>query len=237
MKKIISLCLLMAYGCISVMAGQDAKEYKTYVKDNHRVYYCTSQGISIVVDPSPRGLFEPHITIINDSGHDFVFEPKEIRAYAYAAPGNTYKETRYRVERFLEKGGDASLLEQDPLDIYTPEKYMRKTNSAFWWGNILTETIVAGVEAIGPQDADTRYLNEISREKRIDEASYDNKQELKRIEEGYWRANTIFDHSEHNGFIAVKPVKSSYLILDIPVDGETYRFVINDWQYTMGNAM
>ena len=80
MKKIISLCLLMAYGCLSVMATQDAKEYKTYVKDNHRVYYCTSQGISIVVDPSPRGLFEPHITIINDSGHDFVFEPKEIRA-------------------------------------------------------------------------------------------------------------------------------------------------------------
>ena len=95
MKKIISLCLLMAYGCLSVMATQDAKEYKTYVKDNHRVYYCTNQGISIVVDPSPRGLFEPHITIINDSGHDFVFEPKEIRAYAYAAPGNTYKETRY----------------------------------------------------------------------------------------------------------------------------------------------
>ena len=105
---------------------------------------------------------------------------------------------------------------------------MRKATSAYWWGNILTETIVAGVEAIGPQDADTRYFNEINREKRIDETSYNNKQELKRIEEGYWRANTIFDHSEHNGFIAVKPVKTSYLILDIPVDGETYRFVINN---------
>lgn len=228
MKKIISLCLLIACCCLDVMASQETKEYKTYVKDNHHVYYCSYQGMNVVVDPTPGGLFEPHITIINDSGHDFVFEPDKIRAYAYAVPNNTYKETRYRVERFLEQGGDASLLEQDSLSIYTPEKYKKKTSSTYWWSSLLTETIVAGIEAVGSQDADTRNLYDVNRERRIDEANYDHQKELKRIEEGYWRTNTIFDHSEHNGFIAIKPVKSSYLILDIPVDGETYRFVISD---------
>lgn len=56
-------------------------------------------------------------------------------------------------------------------------------------------------------------------------------QEIKRIREQYWRANTIFDGEEHEGFIAIKPVKSQYLILDIPVNGENFHFIINNKKY------
>jgi hypothetical protein len=103
MKKLIS-SLLMAFVCIGAMAEQDTKEYKTYVKNDHHVFYCSHNGILVVVDPTIGGLFEPHITIINDSGHEFLFEPKKIKVSAYAIPGNTHKGTRYRTERFLSRG-------------------------------------------------------------------------------------------------------------------------------------
>jgi len=227
MKKVIT-CLLMTFCCINIFAEQDAKDYKTFVKDDHHVYYCSYHGICVIVDPTAGGLFEPHITIINNSGHDFVFEPKMIKAFAYAAPYNTSKDTRYRVDMYLERGGDASKLEQDELTIYSPEKYMKKSNRAHWWGNLLAETVIAGVEAIGPQDAQTRYFNQERREDRMKEADTERQQEMKRISEGYWRANTIFNHSEHNGFIAIKPIKSSYLILDIPIENENFHFVIDN---------
>lgn len=218
----MTLCVL------NTIAEQDAKEYKSFVKNDYRVFYCSHQGICVIVDPTAGGLFEPHITIINNSGREFVFEPKQIKAFAYAAPNNNNKGTRYRVERYIERGGDVSKLEQDQLDIFSPEKYMRKSDNAQWWGNLFAESIVAGVEAIGPQDAQTRYFNQARREDRMAEANDERQQEFKRISEGYWRANTIFDHSEHEGFIAIKPVKSSYLILDIPIENETFHFVIDN---------
>jgi len=228
MKKLLSLCLLMSFCVLNVMAEKDQKEYKTFVKNDYHVFYCSYQGICVIVDPTAGGLFEPQITIINNSGREFVFEPKKIKAFAYAAPHNTYKETRYRVDQYLEHGGDTSKLLQDSLAIYSPEKYMKKTNNTHWWGNLLGETIVAGIEALGPQDADARFLNQIRREDRIEEADHERQQELKRISEGYWRANTIFNRSEHNGFIAIKPVNSSYLILDIPIENEIFHFVIDN---------
>lgn len=228
MKKLFLICLLMTLCVLNTTAEQDAKEYKSFVKNDYRVFYCSHQGICVIVDPTAGGLFEPHITIINNSGREFVFEPKQIKAFAYAAPNNNNKGTRYRVERYIERGGDVSKLEQDQLDIFSPEKYMRKSDNAQWWGNLFAESIVAGVEAIGPQDAQTRYFNQARREDRMAEANDERQQEFKRISEGYWRANTIFDHSEHKGFIAIKPVKSSYLILDIPIENETFHFVIDN---------
>ena len=62
----------------SVTAQTDQKEYKTFVKNDHHVYYCTHNGVTVVVDPTVDGLFEPHITIINESGHEFLFEPRRL---------------------------------------------------------------------------------------------------------------------------------------------------------------
>ena len=227
MKKLIS-SLLMAFVCIGAMAEQDTKEYKTYVKNDHHVFYCSHNGILVVVDPTIGGLFEPHITIINDSGHEFLFEPKKIKVSAYAIPGNTYKGTRYRTERFLSKG-DTLCFEKDELQVYTPEKYTKKRVNSMWWSDFLGEVLVAGVETLASTgDKRTEYWNDVRRDRRNQEAEAERKAERERISEGYWKANTIFDCSEHEGFIAIKPVKTQYIILDIPVDGENFHFLIDN---------
>ena len=96
---------------------------------------------------------------------------------------------------------------------------------------VLTETIVAGIEQLGPQDDVTRMENALDRRDRTNEFEKAHDEALKRIDEGYWKANTIFDGSEHQGFIAIKPVKTTYLILDIPVDGEMFHFVVDSKKY------
>lgn len=218
----------MAFVCIGAMAEQDTKEYKTYVKNDHHVFYCSHNGILVVVDPTIGGLFEPHITIINDSGHEFLFEPKKIKVSAYAIPGNTYKGTRYRTERFLSKG-DTLCFEKDELQVYTPEKYTKKRVNSIWWSDFLGEVLVAGVETLASTgDKRTEYWNDVRRDRRNQEAEAERKAERERISEGYWKANTIFDCSEHEGFIAIKPIKSQYIILDIPVDGENFHFLIDN---------
>ena len=227
MKKLIS-SLLMTFVCIGAMAEQDTKEYKTYVKNDHHVFYCSHNGILVVVDPTIGGLFEPHITIINDSGHEFLFEPKKIKVSAYAIPGNTYKGTRYRTERFLSKG-DTLCFEKDELTMYTPEKYTKKRVNSMWWSDFLGEVLVAGVETLASTgDKRTEYWNDVRRDRRNQEAEAERKAERARISEGYWKANTIFNCSEHEGFIAIKPIKSQYIILDIPVDGENFHFLIDN---------
>ena len=227
MNKLIS-SLLMAFVCIGAMAEEDTKEYKTYVKNDHHVFYCSHNGILVVVDPTIGGLFEPHITIINDSGHEFLFEPKKIKVSAYAIPGNTYKGTRYRTERFLSKG-DTLCFEKDELTMYTPEKYTKKRVNSMWWSDFLGEVLVAGVETLASTgDKRTEYWNDVRRDRRNQEAEAERKAERARISEGYWKANTIFNCSEHEGFIAIKPIKSQYIILDIPVDGENFHFLIDN---------
>ena len=184
----------MAFVCCAAMAEQDTKEYGVYVKNDHHVFYCSHNGIHVVVDPTIGGIFEPHITIINETGHNFVFEPQKIKVYAFGIPGNTYKDTRYRVELFLEKG-DTLGLEKDELKLYTPEKYSKKRSNSMWWGDFLGELVVAGVESIGPQDPNSQYWNDVRRERRIEDAEDARQLEKARISEGYWRANTIFDNS------------------------------------------
>ena len=226
MRKLIST-LLMAFVCCAAMAEQDTKEYGVYVKNDHHVFYCSHNGIHVVVDPTIGGIFEPHITIINESGRDFLFEPKNIKVHVFAIPGIDAKSVRYCTERFLNKG-DTLGFEKDELLVYTPEKYSKKRSKSMWWGSFLGEVLIAGVESLTTHDDYDSYWNDVDRRKRIDEDEAERKLELKRISEGYWRANTIFDNSEHEGFIAIKKVKTKYLILDIPVDGENYHFLIDN---------
>lgn len=227
MMKLI-LGLLMAFVCIGAMAEQDTKEYKTFVKNNHHVFYCSHNGIHVVVDPTIGGLFEPHITIINNSGHEFLFEPKKIKVSAYAIPGNTHKGTRYRTERFLSRG-DTLCFEKDELTMYTPEKYTKKKINSMRWDDFFGEVLVVAVETLASSgDKRTEYWNDVRRDRRNQEAEAERVAERTRISEGYWKANTIFNHTEREGFIAIKPIKSQYIILDIPVDGENFHFLIDN---------
>ena len=79
MNKLIISTLLMGFVCLGAMAEVDTKEYRTYVKNDHHVFYSFHNGIHVIVDPTVGGIFEPHITIINESGRDFVFEPQSTK--------------------------------------------------------------------------------------------------------------------------------------------------------------
>ena len=82
MKKIF-LAFLLAVSFVTTATAQDQKVYKTYVKNDRLVHYCNYKGVTVIVDVTESGIFEPQISIINDTGHEFVFEPKKIKAYCY----------------------------------------------------------------------------------------------------------------------------------------------------------
>ena len=237
MKKLF-FSLMMAFVCGGAMAEEDTKEYKTFVKNDYHVFYCSHNGVTVVVDPTQGGIFEPHISIINESCREFIFEPQKITASAFAIPGVSSKSARYRVERFLAKG-DTLGFDKDQLKIYTPEKYIKVENKANFWATLLVG-VVNGAVKVGanalrgddnrsPEErAADRLIEDKYDDRLYQEMSNEHQQEIKRIKEQYWRANTIFDGEEHEGFIAIKPVKSQYLILDIPVNGENFHFIINN---------
>ena len=225
MKKLI-VCLLMALVSAGAMAANDTTEYGVYVKNDHHVFYGMHNGVTVVVDPTPDGIFVPHISIINESGHHFLFEPKKIKVYAFGIPGNTSKDTRYRVERFLERG-DTLGFEKDELAILTPEKFTKKLKNSAWWAYFLSSAVSGAINCIGEDTPEKRYWSRVDSEKRYD-AYQAAREGIEQISEEYWRANTIFNNQEHAGFIAIKRVKTSYLILDIPVDGENFHFLIDN---------
>lgn len=228
MKKVFQLLLFMSLISMNTFGSDDLKEYKTYVKNDRLVHYCNYNGITVVVDVTEGGLFEPSITIINDTGHEILFEPQKIKAYCYAIK-NHGKETRNMLARYFDLGLDKSPLVKDSVVVYTYEKYFRKQKNNIWWGNMLASVIVGGIDAtIEPNTPEGRYWARAHQEEVLENGAVQRRYELQRINDGYWRANTIFDMTEHNGFIGLKKRKSDHIVLEIPVDGEVYTFLIDN---------
>lgn len=234
MKAKLLVTLLFAAISASAMA-QDTKEYKTYVKNDRLVHYCNHNGITIVVDVTYNGLFEPHISIINDTGHEILFEPKKIKAYCYGIKNYAFDGGRNHLTPYFDRGMSLSDLEKkttlvkDSLRIYSFEKYGRKKSNAIFWGNVLASAIVATADAIAePNTPEGRYWTRTHQEEIVAEGEVGRRFELARINEGYWRANTIFDMTEHNGFIGLKKRKTDHIVLEIPVDGEVFTFFVDN---------
>lgn len=226
MKKIF-LALLLAVSFVTTATAQDQKVYKTYVKNDRLVHYCNYKGVTVIVDVTESGIFEPQISIINDTGHEFVFEPKKIKAYCY---GVEYRgsSTRNLLAQYFDLNLDKSPLVKDSLRVYTFEKYANKQSNAIFWGNVLAQTLVATVDAVvQPNTPEARYWARAHQEEIAANGEAARTYELQRINEGYWRANTIFDMTEHSGFIGIKRRKADHIVLEIPVDGEVYSFLID----------
>ena len=226
MKRIVTLWVLMAACCIGTWAT-DGKEYKTYVKNDRLVYYCNYRGITVVVDITEGGLFQPSINIINETGHEFVFEPKKIKAYSYAVDAYP-KERRNLLMRYFDMGFDKSSLVKDSVRVYSADRYLRIRSKAMWWHDLLSEVVASTIDAaVTNNSPESQFVRRIRAEERSEENEATRQAELKCIDENYWRANTIFDNSEHHGFIALKKRKTDHVVLEIPVDGEVFTFLVD----------
>ena len=80
---LVAICLTII--AVSVRAADDGK-VKTYVENGKLVYYCTMDSVTVIVNPNLRGLFEPVISIVNESGEEVLFNPENIKAYTYVFP-------------------------------------------------------------------------------------------------------------------------------------------------------
>lgn len=225
-KYLVAFCLSII--ALSANAADDVR-VKTYVENGKLVYYCTMDSITVVVNPNIRGLFEPVISIINENDEEVIFRPENIKAYTYEFPYIAETPERYQLGDFFLTGGDTSELEKKSLQIYPYKKYRKISARNMWWGNLVTGMANAAVEGavaglINTPQAHfytSLHVSEFDAEKR-----YERQAKLKRIDQGYWQANTLFPDSESYGFISVKSVKSDHLLLDIPIGDNVFQFFI-----------
>ena len=217
--------LLLAF---SMRAG-DVKEYKYFIRNDVRVHYCTCDGVTVIVDPSDGGICNPAITIINESGHEFLFEPRKIKAFSYAIPKQKDKWERHHVKMWFDCGYEPSLLERDSVTVFTYEQYRRRTSRNIWWGGFISTVGTSAVDAALIKDDYGKYLSAIRQENQMERNSAQRSQALRQIDENYWRSNTIFNGEEHRGYIALKDVLSDQMLLQIPVNGEVFEFFVQSW--------
>ena len=225
--------LWMAAACLMLTIGANAsdnKDYKYFIRNDKHVCYCTSGGITVIVDPSPAGICQPAITIINESGSDFVFEPRNIKAFTYGIPKQKNIWERRHVKMWFDCGYSPDKLERDSLEVYSYEKYHRLTSRNLWWGAFIGNVISTVADAVAASDKNGYYWMIERSQRRNEQSSMLRNKALKQIDDSYWRANTIFDGEEHYGFIVVKESLSDQLVLQIPVNGELFEFFVQDWK-------
>lgn len=230
MKRLSTYLVAICLNIIAVSAhAADGERVKTYVENGKLVYYCTIDSITVVVNPNLRGLFEPVISIINESGEEVLFNPEDIKAYTYVFPYIAEAPERYQLDDFFLNGGDTSELGKESLKIYPYKKYRKLSARNMWWGNLVTGMANAAVEGAIAGLINTpqaRFYTSLHVSEFDSENRYRRQEELKRIDQGYWQANTLFPESENYGFVSIKSVKSDHLLLDIPVGNNVYQFFI-----------
>lgn len=221
-----AVCLLLTVGANAT----DDKEYKYFIRNDKHVCYCTSGGVTVIVDPSPAGICQPVITIINESGNEFVFEPRDIKAYTYGIPKQKDIWERRHVKMWFDCGYSTDKLERDSLEVFSYEKYRRITSRTQWWGAFISNVILSAADGAVANDNNGLYWMIGRSERRSEQSSMQRNQILKQIDDSYWRTNTIFDGEEHHGFIVIKESLSDQLVLQIPVNGELFEFFVQDWK-------
>ena len=206
-----------------------AKQYGSYIKDGHCVQYCADKGLLIIV---ARGndYTMPVIVLRNKTGKAFDFNPDGISVYALAMKGVKSKDTRYfATAKYIENGGKKENVERDSFPIYPYSKYISKIRNQQIWGNVLGGMLQGAADGLAydSQSTTDRILLDQNQEQRDKENAKADEAQMKKIVDGYWKENTIFNNTEHSGFVAFKGVKTDNIIYSISVNGEKYEFTFN----------
>ncbi len=201
----------------------DSMVYGTYIKNDVTVYYCSHQGVIVSVDVT-GGLHVPEIAIFNESDSAFDFDPQKTKVSVYRMPTSASR-FRHQVGVFRLRRAELKDMPIDTLSIYPYDTYLRHFKRRAFWSdildNLLVTTTYSGDE--GSQDV-IGYMEQEKNDQR-------HLEDMKRIDEGYWRTNTILPHTSHMGFIAIKKMRADHLILDIPVNGIVCHFEILPKKY------
>lgn len=224
MKRLLSLWVLTATFTFGTYAQEGTKEYKTYVKNDRLVHYCTHNGVTVVVDPVDFGKWDITLTIINKSGHEILFEPKLIKARCYTASGNHPEEIKHNLERFLKIKLDTAALPKEELKIFASGKGRSERYNTWGIGeNASTLTYICKrLDEISALQGKNMYASRV--------LPYQNgeNERLRKFLMHQWRANTLPDFSESQGYVLIDGIKADHVLLEIPVDGETYTFLLYD---------
>lgn len=204
-------------------ADPDSAVYGTYIRNDMPIYYCRHRGVTVTLDVT-KGLDTPEISIVNEGEDEFLFDPLQIVVSNYMVKG-AERIVRYKIGRFPFGKQDLAGLARDTLQIYPYNAYTRQVGRSSFWGDMLGG-IVTDMAYSGNDNGDrvVRYLED---RRRRDE----NAAEIKRIDEGYWRSNTIFPHTSHKGFVAIKRFRGDNLVIDIPVNGFVCHFEVLPKKY------
>ncbi|BCS85561.1 hypothetical protein prwr041_14540 [Prevotella herbatica] len=202
------------------------KQYGSFIKDGRPVQYCADKGLLIIVSPG-NDYTKPVIVLRNKTGKAFDFKPEGISVHALAMKGVKSKDTRYlTTAKYIKDGGKKENVERDSLPIYSYSKYISKVRNQQAWGNVLGGLADGAIDAMTytPQSTTDRILLDQNNEQRYKENAKEDEAQIKKIVDGYWKENTIFNNTEHSGFIAFKGVKTDNIIYSISVNGEKYEF-------------
>ena len=216
--------LMTALLCSSLQASAE-KVYKTYVKDGRTVYYCQDEGLTVTFDPYDGNGFSPYIGISYDGEEEFLFNPEDIVAYTYRVP-KVRHDQRYHSRKFVECGVDVDRLEKDTLPVLPYAQYRKKISRKSFWEMLASNMVDAAGTSLAMKSGDDTeaYIQRDKLELRNDERAFNRAEQLRLIDEDYWRANTIFPGTYHLGYINIKHKKTDYLHVVIPVNGDTYEF-------------
>ncbi|MDY0154827.1 MAG: hypothetical protein RBR72_09720, partial [Prevotella sp.] len=203
-----------------------AKQYGNFIKDGRPVQYCADKGLLIIVAPG-NDYTKPVIVLRNKTGKAFDFNPKGISVYALAMKGVKSKDTRYlTTAKYIKDGGKKENIERDSLPIYSYSKYISKVSNQQAWANVLGGLADGAIDAMvyNSQSTTDRILLDQNNEQRYRENAKEDEAQIKKIVDGYWKENTIFNNTEHSGFVAFKGIKTDNIIYSISVNGEKYEF-------------
>ena len=203
-----------------------AKQYGNFIKDGRPVQYCADKGLLIIVAPG-NDYTKPVIVLRNKTGKAFDFNPNGISVYALAMKGVKSKDTRYlTTAKYIKNGGKKENVERDSLPIYSYSKYISKVSNQQAWANALGGLADGAIDAMvyNSQSTTDRILLDQNNEQRYRENAKEDEAQIKKIVDGYWKENTIFNNTEHSGFVAFKGIKTDNIIYSISVNGEKYEF-------------
>ncbi|MBP8934496.1 MAG: hypothetical protein KBG68_02195 [Prevotella sp.] len=203
-----------------------AKQYGSYIKDGRCVQYCVDKGLVIIVDPR-NDYTTPVIVLRNKTGKAFDFNPNGISVYALAMKGVKSKDTRYlTTAKYIRDGGNEKNVERDSLTIYPYSKYIKKIRNQQTWGNVIGGMILGAADGLAYDSKSTtdQILINQHQDSLYKENAKEDEAQMKQIVDGYWKENTIFNNTEHSGFIAFKGIKTDNIIYSITVNGEKYEF-------------